>query len=136
MTKQKARVYAEDTKVPVTRTQDQIRDLLKKMGADRLAIYTEPTGDSVVFMINSCMYRITAPIPKNKPRAQAERAAWRALHLLVTAKSTAIKQGITTFEQEFLSSTVMSDGKTRADHRDIIISPDYRSGPPRLGFEP
>ena len=46
---------------------------------------------------------------------QACRIKWRALALTIKAKLEAVETGITTFESEFLSYTVLPNGKTVAE---------------------
>ncbi|WP_290494446.1 hypothetical protein [Hyphomonas sp. UBA4494] len=133
--------YAETTKVPVERSQTEVQKLLTALGAQRMAIYHQPEGVTVVFELGETYYRISAPPPHpvrdtQAARAQAERAAWRALVLLVKAKKVAIDQKITTVEREFMADTVMPDGSVLIDHHRAIVAHNYREGGvPRLGFD-
>lgn len=134
-----AAAYATRTEVPVDRSQAEVRRMLTSLGAERMAMFSAPEGDSVVFEVRETYYRITAPpiapTLTKAARAQAERSAWRALVLLIKAKKVAIEGRITTLEREFMADTVMPDGKTLVEHRDAIVSHNYREGgPPRLGF--
>lgn len=127
-----AKQYASTTTVNVDKSQADVRAMLKTLGAERMAVFSAPEGDSVVFEVRGTYYKITAPPAKG---VQAERSAWRALVLLVKAKKVAIDQNITTLEREFFADVVLRDGSSLIEHRDSLISANYREGPPRLGFE-
>lgn len=133
-----ARVYAQDTSVPAYRSQNEVRELLKSIGADRFAMM-EVEGRVVMrFAVRSVLYQIERPsLPDIKGASvdQRERAAWRSLVLLVKAKKVAIEQNITTVEHEFMADTVLPDGSRLIEHRQQIIDHAYDAGPPRLGFE-
>lgn len=133
------KVYAQDTKVPVTQSHNEIHKMLTAVGADQIGImFSNGDGSIIVFRINDVMYRFSQPAldERIKNKEQAERAAWRAMVLLVKAKKVAIEQGISTVEREFMADTVMPDGKTLEHHHRQIIHHNYQSGPPQLGFFP
>ena len=127
-----AKQYASTTTVSPEKSQAEVRQMLKALGAERMAVFSAPEGDSVVFEVRGTYYKITAPPAKG---VQAERSAWRALVLLVKAKKVAIDQKITTLEREFFADVVLPDGSALIDHREALIRANYREGPPRLGFE-
>lgn len=132
------RRYAERTKVPVAKSQQEVRDMLKKLGADRIAVMEERTGSSVWFEIAPRGYVIRSPhAPANKANSDVwHRESWRALVLLVKAKMVAIQQGITTIEREFLADTIMPDGTTLIEHAPEMIERVYaEGGPPRLTWQ-
>jgi hypothetical protein len=107
------RRYAEDTSVPIDRTQAEVKDRLRKAGADQLAIY-EGSGSSMVgFALAGRMYRLTVPLSANpKSAAQDEKRAWRLLLLLLKAKLEAVTEGATTIEREFLADMLLPNGQT------------------------
>lgn len=129
-------VYAEDTKVPVDRSQSQIKTMLRDVGCDRFAVFEASDENFIVFQHGGTTYKLSCVIPEKgrKSIEQRARASWRALHLLIKAKTVAIKQGITTIEHEFFADTVMPGGETLLDYREDLIAHNYTSGPPLLGF--
>lgn len=133
------RVYAEDTSVPAYRSQNEVREMLKAIGADRFAIMEAEGRVAMRFAVNGTLYQIERPALSEIKGAhpdQKERAAWRALVLLVKAKKVAIEQNITTVEREFMADTVLPNGARLIDYRRQIVEHAYSEGPPRLGFEP
>ncbi|MEM6625310.1 MAG: hypothetical protein AAF719_01275 [Pseudomonadota bacterium] len=133
-----ARTYAEDTKVPVTKSHNDIHKMLTSIGADRIGImFGGDEGSIVVFQAGDVMYKFAQPplAETIRNKEQAERAAWRALVLLIKAKTVAIQQGISTIEREFMADTVMPDGSTLVEHHKALVSHNYgEDGPPRLSF--
>ena len=110
-----ARRFAEDTKVSIGHSQGEVKDLLKRAGATKTAIYEDERGSSVMFQIDAGMYRVAVPIPKAATAAkseQEERRAWRLMLLLIRAKLEAVREGATTIEREFLSDRLLHGGQT------------------------
>ena len=73
-----ARRYAEDTAVPVAKSQTEVKVLLKRAGSDQIAIYEASDNSAIAFRMRDRFYRITIPIrveTRNAP--QEERRAWR-----------------------------------------------------------
>jgi hypothetical protein len=108
------RRYAEDTDVSVSKSQGEIRDMLRKAGAGRIAIMDELDGSAVImFEHGSRGYKLAiAADPKAKNPAQEERRRWRVLVLLVKAKVNSVIEGVTTIEREFFADTVLPSGKS------------------------
>lgn len=134
-----ARVYAQDTTVPAERSQSEIRAMLKDIGAGRYAALEYGDTVEIAFEVEGIAYRISRPpLPEiaGKSSEQREKAAWRALVLLVKAKSVAVKQGITTVEREFFADTVIPGGDRLIDHHEKLIGHAYKDGPPQLGYMP
>lgn len=134
------RSYAEDTKVPVARSQEQIKKMLRELGSDRMAVFESEQENSILFEIPnadgySTQYKLTSVVPEGRRTlAQRERASWRALVLLIKAKKVAIQQGITTVEKEFMGDTVMPGGATLIDYYQDLIAHNYSDGPPQIGW--
>jgi hypothetical protein len=89
--------YASTTKVPVSQSQAEIKEMLRALGADRLAVYEDREENYIVFEVPpkgerpSMMFKLTQPRPDTKEKndrqaQQIERSLWRALVLLVKAK--------------------------------------------------
>ncbi len=111
-----ARRFAEDTKVSVATTQAQVKEMLRKAGATRTAVYEEPLNSSVAFQIGDGMYRITVPTdPASANPAQDEKRSWRLMGLLIKAKLEAVKEGASSIEREFLADMLLYDGRTVAE---------------------
>ena len=130
------RRYAETTKVPVAQTKAEIEGMLLKIGADRIGMMETRSGEAyVVFETEAAMYKLSAPAldPNAKNLDQERRRVWRAMGLLVKAKMTAITEGISTVEREFLADAVMPDGSTMIEHAPRLIEQaTSEHGPPRL----
>lgn len=107
------RRFAEDTKVPAGQTQSEIKDRLRKAGADQIAVFESEARTAIAFRLGWAMYRVTIPIPPEPDnRAQEERRAWRLMGLLIKSKLEAIREGATTVEREFLADMLLYDGQT------------------------
>jgi hypothetical protein len=107
------RRFAEDTSVPVSRTQEEIKARLRSHGADQIAVFESEDRSAVAFRLGFAMYRITVPTDaKAKNRAQDDRRAWRLLGLLMKSKLEAVREGATTVEREFLADMLLYDGQT------------------------
>lgn len=135
------RRYAEDTEVPVSRFQAEVRDMLRSMGAGRIAIMDEPgQPGALMFEQGGRAYRLTVPVSQEiaaKTRAQDERRAWRLLVLLVKAKFQAVKEGLSSVEREFFADTVMPSGRLLVDEaRESIAAAMADRGPLRLEWKP
>lgn len=107
------RRFAEDTSVSVSQTQGEIKDRLRKAGADQIAVFESDAKSAVAFRLANSMYRVSIPIDdKAKNRPQEERRAWRLMGLLLKSKLEAVREGATTVEREFLADMLLYDGQT------------------------
>lgn len=122
------RRYAEATKVPVGQTQGEVKDLLRRAGADRLAIYEDNQGSAVAFEIRGRMYRLDVPRKTSKNPEQEERRMWRLTLLLVKAKLEAVREGATTIEREFLADALLPDKSKLGDWANEQLQVAYESG--------
>lgn len=124
-----SRRFAEDTAVPVGRSQDEVKDRLRKAGADRIAVYESAATSAVAFTLEGRMCRITIPTrPDAKDPRQDERRAWRLLLLLLKAKLEAVREGATTIEREFLADMLLADGSTVSEWAEPQLAIAYRDG--------
>lgn len=114
------RRFAEDTKVPVDRTRQDLERLLRGAGAEGYATAWDPTQDLVEFLWKGKQIRFVLPrlaTSSTGRRDQEERRRWRALLLVVKAKLEAVQSGISVFEQEFLGYIVVpATGRTIYEH--------------------
>lgn len=150
--------YAQNTQVPVERSQAELVALLKKHGAKSHAFGVSNGVARVMFEIDGRRVRFELKVPqagdftaKMPPqvkwkssefrdkwcRAQAdqvERQRWRALILVVKAKLELIAEGMSTIESEFLAQIVLPDGRLVGDWLAPQIAAAYESGrmPPLL----
>lgn len=124
--------YAQGTEVTVDRSQTELRQILKRYGADGLATAEMGSRAVVEFAAHDRRIRFTITLPtidspgmaRNKAgarrtpaqRASAvnaeERRLWRALVMVVKAKLEAVESGIVEFQDEFLAQTVLPDNST------------------------
>jgi len=147
--------YATGTEVSVDRSQSELRTILRKYGADGLAIAEMRDRAMVEFAANERRIRFALPMPgddelritkqgvrrnatqlKNAVAAE-ERRRWRALLMVVKAKLEAVESGIVTFEDEFLAQTVLPDNTTVGEQIQPGIQRAYIEGHvrPLLGLE-
>lgn len=110
------RKFAQDTKVPSSRSQSQLRDLLMKYGADGFASAERANGIRLIaFEYQGIQLRFTMQCPVgNDASEKEERRMWRSLCLVAKAKLEAVASGISTFEEEFIGWVVMANGQTIA----------------------
>ncbi len=141
--------YAENTDVSSDKSRQEIERTLTRYGADQF-IYAWDQSQAVVgFRMKGLHIRYKLKMPdKNdvqfqrtavkqlrrqpeqiaKAWEQACRQKWRALALVVKAKLEAVQAGITTFEEEFLSATLLPDGSTVGQWARPQIAAAYKDG--------
>lgn len=140
--------YAQGTDVGVGRSQDELRQTLKKYGADGFAIAETNDVGIIEFTAHDRRIRFRVPMPSADDRkishsAQGQRRQgvslknaleketkrrWRALVLIVKAKLEAAESGIVTFEDEFLAQTVLPDNSTVGEQVQPGITRAYVEG--------
>jgi hypothetical protein len=129
--------FAENTDVPVERSQAEIQRTIQRYGATSYMAGYQGSMAAVMFECEGKRIRFNLPLPdrtahefaskrvnQNSPWTprppgeanarweQACRQRWRALLLLIKAKLEAVEAGITSFEEEMLAHIVMPDGMT------------------------
>jgi hypothetical protein len=118
--------YAQDTKVPVDRSRAEIERNLIRFQASGFSYGWSKGRKAVEFVYMDKRVRMTLTMPARddwKAREAADlrsddrydkerRRRWRSLGMIVKAKLVAVTDGITTFEDEFLSYFVMPGGAT------------------------
>ena len=145
--------YAENTKVPVEKTQTEIRNLVRAHGADKFLFFEDDDrgGAVIQFFLSDRMIRFHLPLPSRyekrftqtpakgwkrseytaeKEWLQACRANWRGLYLIIKAKLEAISLGISIFDDEFMANIVLSDNKTVGQRVRPRIQLEYETGAP------
>lgn len=122
--------YAENTRVDVGRSRDEIEKMLERRGSNAFLSGTMNGNIFVAFELNELKIRFEIPAPSRddflktdggRDRSEtavrdeyekAQRQRWRALFLSIKAKLVSIEENIETFEQAFLAHVVMSNGQT------------------------
>lgn len=138
--------YAENTTVPIDRSQSEIKQILTRYGATGFA-FAEGQGNAMVmFEISGRRIVFKLPLPiiptkdagtlTTKRYEQACRSRWRALVLSIKAKLECVSSGITTLEQEFMAHIIFPDGRTVGQVMAPQIEAAYKTGkmPPMLGI--
>ncbi len=129
------RRFAEDTKVPASRSRDQIVELMRRAGADAFLFGEEKERATIGFRLNGRYLRFTVPFPE-RANDQLVRARWRAMWLVVKARLEAVAIGLITIEEAFLAETLLPDKRSVAEVMVPQIETAYRDGkmPPLLPY--
>lgn len=148
--------YAETTDVPVERTMEEIRAVLKRYQAKSFIAGEIDNRVVVMFEAHERRIRFACPLPnlsdpefqasvgnqfakKGEPLQakyeQAIRQRHRALMLAIKAKLESVESGIETFEEAFMAQIVLPDNRTMSEWAVPQIEKAYGSGemPPLLG---
>jgi len=142
--------YAERTSVDVVSTRLEIERLVGRHGGDDVLAGSIQGKAFVQFRMKGRWVRLTVPTPsvndkiiqkgpnggvrterQKETAVEAElRRRWRALLLLVKAKFTAIEDGITQFEEEFLAHVIIDQNRTVYEVMREPIDEHYTLGKP------
>lgn len=114
--------YAQDTSVSVSRSRDEIENILRKHGATGFA-YGNAAGKALVaFEMRDRRIRFVVPMPalnksgSNQKEVDREtRRRYRALLLVLKAKLEAVASEIVVFDAEFLAFIVVEGNTTVGD---------------------
>lgn len=139
--------YAAKTDVSEERSRNEIERTLKRYGATRFGYLWEEGSSVIMFEMQGRRLKFNLPMPvrsdfrlteNGRARTsqaaidaaweQAQRQRWRALLLVIKAKLEAIEAGITSFEDEFLSATLLSSGQTVSQWIQPQIAQVYETG--------
>ncbi len=136
--------YAKGTKTSIAKSEDDIKTMLRKAGAETIGIMEDPEAAFVAFHLNGRSIRFKLPLPRKDeerfthwrvvnqrgpvgsltPRTpdaaanlwvQACRERWRQLQLCIKAKLVSVEEGVELFDDAFLSQIVTPDGTTVGD---------------------
>lgn len=114
-------LYAENTRVPVTRSKAQIEETLTRYGIEEFGFGVSPRGSGILFKKDGRCYKLNVPNPDrnkfnyNTQYEQAIRQRWRILLLSLKAKLEEVEAGLTSFEDQFLAYMALPDGSTVGD---------------------
>lgn len=148
--------FAETTDVPVERTMEEIRAVLKRYQAKSFIAGEIDSRVVVMFEAHGRRIRFACPLPdlndiefqavvgnqfakKGEPLQakyeQAVRQRHRALLLTIKAKLESVESGIETFEEAFMPQIVLPSGQTMSEWAVPQIEKAYAGGemPPLLG---
>jgi hypothetical protein len=138
--------FAESTKVAVEKSTSEIRALLRKHGADRIAVVEEPGSVSIQCFLHDRLvrFRVRMPSPADLPDRRGSRRATsaelaasaeqrarqraRALLLVIKAKLESVESEVETFEEAFLANVVLANGETVMDRVREPIALEYKTG--------
>lgn len=147
--------FAKGTKVAIGDTEAQIKALLRKHGAESIAIGESPGTATVAFHLEGRALIFRLPLPSRadpvfatamygargrQPRPQpgidaawmqACRERWRGLLLCIKGKLESVEAEIETFDESFLANIVMPDGKTVGEHVIKPMQEQLAGSPPR-----
>ena len=110
--------YAERTGVPISRSQQQIQDMVQKAGAKKYGTLYDGPSAIIAFVLRDRQIKFTLTLPDpegfryTNSWEQACRSKWRSLYLVIKAKLEAVESGIATFDEEFLAWVVTPGGLT------------------------
>lgn len=138
------------TEVPVARSQDELRNLLVRFGAEQFSFGQGPDWAGLEFVHEDHLVRFRAPLgaydeakarrphktrltPATWPEAEARRV-WRVLVWSVKARLVAVDENLESFEQAFLAQMVdPSTNKTIWQNvRELVETGALRQGGPGL----
>ena len=138
--------YAEGTSVPPSQSRVEIERTLERFGATGFLYGTEETRAMIGFRLKGRLYRIVLEYPELKSfrytknyiqrtdlqmknaSDQEIRRLWRSLLIIIKAKLTAVNDGISTLEKEFLADIVLPDNQTFGEWAAPQIEEMYQSG--------
>lgn len=129
----KERRYAQDTEVPVSRSQEELKSLLRRAGAGQVLMFDDMESKRILcgFTLAGRQFRIKASTERPSRRCvveQLEREAWRAMLLIVKAKLEVVAMGNSTIEEEFMANLMLPSGETLAEHALPLVQQAYDSG--------
>ena len=108
------RRFAEDTKVPISQSIEEIRRTATRYGGDQFLHAAMDDRLIVGFSMEGRQVRFQ--VAQEPGEAQNNRRLARALLLVLKAKLEAVASGVSIFDDEFLANIVMPDGKLVAQY--------------------
>jgi hypothetical protein len=113
-------MYAEDTRVPVERSQAELEQMLRQKGAAKFMRGEDGNREVVACWLHERQVMFELPLPDETKfktedrRNRRRRAQWRALLLCVKAKFVSVESGVESFEEAFLAQIVVPTEGGRA----------------------
>ncbi len=131
-------IYANETTVPIYKSQEEIRRILSKYGGTSFAFAESKGKAMIMFELKNRRVMFKLPLPPPPPPnstqafikryEQLGRSKGRALVLGIKAKLECVNSEITTLEQEFMAHIVLPNGSTVGDVVLPEIERSYKSG--------
>lgn len=126
--------YASDTRVPVSRSRDELYQVLARYGATETFLHETATGLRVGFILNG--YCVAFPFAlahriDNQSNAAYEREVrrrWRVLILVLKGKFESIENGAESPSAAFLPYLMLADGSTVGEDVLPRVRAAYRAG--------
>lgn len=141
--------YAKDTSVSVSKSEAEIKAVIRKYGAKSFASFETDLAAMIAFEMSGRRVVFKLPLPDRSSKEftetpsgrwarsdkqaadaweQACRSRWRALLLSIKAKLESVEAGIETFEDAFLAHIQMPDGMSVSEHVRPRIATAYETG--------
>lgn len=143
--------YAANTEVSASASKAEIERIVERYGATGFMSGWAGNQAVIAFAMSDRQVRFILSLPDRKAdeftsymrgrvRYQREETAstklweqacrqrWRALALVIKAKLEAVESNISTFEDEFMASIVMPNGRTVSEEVRPLIAKAYDSG--------
>jgi len=129
--------YAKDTSVAVSKSEAEVKAVIRRYGATSFASFETAAAAMIAFEMQGRRVVFKLPLPDRRSRQftetpsgkwarsekqaeqaweQACRSRWRALLLCIKAKLESVEAGIETFDDAFLAHIQMPDGLTVGEH--------------------
>lgn len=140
--------YAKDTSVAVSKSEGEIKAIIRRYGATSFASFEGDGVAMIAFEMKERRIVFRLPLPDRQSREftttpsgkwartkdqaeqaweQACRSKWRALLLCIKAKLESVESGIETFDDAFLAHIQLPDGHTVSEHARPRIAAIYAS---------
>lgn len=119
-------VYAEQTKVPIDQSINEIKRTVARYGGDQFLYGVMDERIVVGFSKEGRQVRFQVALEQKDAQRNRQRA--RALLLVLKAKLEAVESGVAIFEDEFLANIVLPDGKLVAQHVKPHLITAYGTG--------
>lgn len=107
--------YAEDTRVPISRSRDELERILTRFGADQVATLANSDGWTIAFAARGLRIQLHIAMPENGPNSQEARRLWRTLVLVTKARLVAIDDGLESLADAFLAQVMLPSGYSVAE---------------------
>lgn len=141
--------YAKDTSVSVSKSEGEIKAIIRRYGASSFASFETSAAAMIAFEMKGRRVVFKLPLPDRQSKEftetpsgkwarsekqaddaweQACRSKWRALLLCIKAKLESVEAGIETFEDAFLAHIQMPDGLSVSEHVRPRIAAAYDTG--------
>lgn len=120
--------YATKTKISVSQSQNEIKDLLVKYGCNKFAFDLD--NNAILFELNGNPIKISVPLPnrddfkltptgRNKTSSKIDddfsqdiKARWRLMRKYIEVKLELVRLNILSIQQVFFSDHILLNGKT------------------------